>query len=169
MARIDCFTILQGFDAQYGRFLEGRSADWHAVQQAMKAVSTSSMIIMRGSGGGAIALYYRWQKYRRGFLYAFKEHYTRLPDYPRRRLWSIFQPAYCRLFDHRSLTPERLFIFSSQNRCQRFRTIPRPIYQRLLSRSRLGAAADAHTSDLTAAFARSSEAGISAKYYRAPD
>ena len=37
-------TILQGFDAQYGRFLEVTSgaqqrfeqADWHAVQQAMK-------------------------------------------------------------------------------------------------------------------------------------
>ncbi|WP_320156975.1 isocitrate dehydrogenase kinase/phosphatase AceK regulatory subunit [Edwardsiella ictaluri] len=38
-------TILQGFDAQYGRFLEVTSgaqqrfehADWHAVQQAMKS------------------------------------------------------------------------------------------------------------------------------------
>ena len=37
-------TILQGFDAQYGRFLEVTSgaqqrfeqADWHTVQQAMK-------------------------------------------------------------------------------------------------------------------------------------
>lgn len=33
---------------------------------------------------------------------------------------------YCRLFDHRSLTPERLFIFSSQPE-RRFRTIPRPL------------------------------------------
>lgn len=38
-------TILQGFDAQYGRFLEitagaqhrFEQADWHAVQQAMKS------------------------------------------------------------------------------------------------------------------------------------
>lgn len=42
-------TILQGFDAQYGRFLEVTAsaqhrfeqADWHAVQQAMKNVFTS--------------------------------------------------------------------------------------------------------------------------------
>ncbi len=41
-------TILQGFDAQYGRFLEVTAgaqhrfeqADWHAVQQAMKSVFT---------------------------------------------------------------------------------------------------------------------------------
>ncbi|MDW3283385.1 bifunctional isocitrate dehydrogenase kinase/phosphatase, partial [Escherichia coli] len=31
-----------------------------------------------------------------------------------------------RLFDHRSLSPERLFIFSSQPE-RRFRTIPRPL------------------------------------------
>ncbi|WP_312721661.1 isocitrate dehydrogenase kinase/phosphatase AceK regulatory subunit, partial [Escherichia sp. AM3] len=34
--------------------------------------------------------------------------------------------VYCRLFDHRSLSPERLFIFSSQPE-RRFRTIPRPL------------------------------------------
>lgn len=45
-------TILQGFDAQYGRFLEVTSgaqqrfeqADWHAVQQAMKTVSIFTII-----------------------------------------------------------------------------------------------------------------------------
>lgn len=45
-------TILQGFDAQYGRFLEVTSgaqqrfeqADWHAVQQAMKIVSIFTII-----------------------------------------------------------------------------------------------------------------------------
>ncbi|MDI4746172.1 bifunctional isocitrate dehydrogenase kinase/phosphatase, partial [Salmonella enterica subsp. enterica serovar Kentucky] len=39
---------------------------------------------------------------------------------------SFFNSVYCRLFDHRSLTPERLFIFSSQPE-RRFRTIPRPL------------------------------------------
>jgi isocitrate dehydrogenase kinase/phosphatase len=45
-----------------------------------------------------------------------KEHYTHLlPDYPRFEIAeSFFNSVYCRLFDHRSLTPERLFIFSSQ-------------------------------------------------------
>lgn len=45
-------TILQGFDAQYGRFLEVTSgaqqrfeqADWHAVQQAMKTVFIFTII-----------------------------------------------------------------------------------------------------------------------------
>ncbi len=61
------------------------------------------------------------------FLLSVKEHYTRLlPDYPRFEIAeSFFNSVYCRLFDHRSLTPERLFIFSSQPE-RRFRTIPRP-------------------------------------------
>ncbi|HGC4361177.1 TPA: bifunctional isocitrate dehydrogenase kinase/phosphatase [Escherichia coli] len=49
------------------------------------------------------------------------------PDYPRFEIAeSFFNSVYCRLFDHRSLTPERLFIFSSQPE-RRFRTIPRPL------------------------------------------
>ncbi len=52
------------------------------------------------------------------FLLRVKEHYTRLlPDYPRFEIAeSFFNSVYCRLFDHRSLTPERLFIFSSPAR-----------------------------------------------------
>lgn len=57
-------TILQGFDAQYGRFLEVTSgaqqrfeqADWHAVQQAMKPYP--SLRSSRWSGRGATALHY---------------------------------------------------------------------------------------------------------------
>lgn len=50
-----------------------------------------------------------------------------LPDYLRFEIAeSFFNSVYCRLFDHRSLTPERLFIFSSQPE-RRFRTIPRPL------------------------------------------
>src|SRR5690606_15287245 len=62
------------------------------------------------------------------FLLRVKEHYTRLlPAYPRFEIAeSVFNSVYCRLFDHRSLTPERLFIFSSQPE-RRFRTIPRPL------------------------------------------
>ena len=84
-------TILQGFDAQYGRFLEVTSgaqqrfeqADWHAVQQAMKnrihlydhhvgLVVEQLRCITNGQSTDAV------------FLLRVKEHYTRLlPDYPR--------------------------------------------------------------------------------------
>ncbi|ELY3984437.1 bifunctional isocitrate dehydrogenase kinase/phosphatase [Cronobacter muytjensii] len=128
-------TILQGFDAQYGRFLEitagaqhrFEQADWHAVQQAMKSrihlydhhvglVVEQLRCIMEGKATDA------------DFLLCVKRHYTELlPDYPRFEIAeSFFNSVYCRLYDHRSLTPERLFIFSSQP-ARRFRTIPRPL------------------------------------------
>ena len=128
-------TILQGFDAQYGRFLEVTSgaqqrfeqADWHAVQQAMK-----NRIHLYDHHVGLVVEQLRCitngQSTDAAFLLRVKEHYTRLlPDYPRFEIAeSFFNSVYCRLFDHRSLTPERLFIFSSQPE-HRFRTIPRPL------------------------------------------
>lgn len=128
-------TILQGFDAQYGRFLEVTSgaqqrfeqADWHAVQQAMK-----DRIHLYDHHVGLVVEQLRCitngQSTDAAFLLRVKEHYTRLlPDYPRFEIAeSFFNSVYCRLFDHRSLTPERLFIFSSQPE-RRFRTIPRPL------------------------------------------
>lgn len=127
--------ILQGFDAQYGRFLEVTSgaqqrfeqADWHAVQQAMK-----NRIHLYDHHVGLVVEQLRCitngQSTDAAFLLRVKEHYTRLlPDYPRFEIAeSFFNSVYCRLFDHRSLTPERLFIFSSQPE-RRFRTIPRPL------------------------------------------
>ncbi|EEC8325240.1 bifunctional isocitrate dehydrogenase kinase/phosphatase [Escherichia coli] len=128
-------TILQGFDAQYGRFLGVTSgaqqrfeqADWHAVQQAMK-----NRIHLYDHHVGLVVEQLRCitngQSTDAAFLLRVKEHYTRLlPDYPRFEIAeSFFNSVYCRLFDHRSLTPERLFIFSSQPE-RRFRTIPRPL------------------------------------------
>ncbi|EOY7968920.1 bifunctional isocitrate dehydrogenase kinase/phosphatase [Escherichia coli] len=128
-------TILQGFDAQYGRFLEVTSgaqqrfeqADWHAVQQAMK-----NRIHLYDHHVGLVVEQLRCitngQSTDAAFLLRVKEHYTRLlRDYPRFEIAeSFFNSVYCRLFDHRSLTPERLFIFSSQPE-RRFRTIPRPL------------------------------------------
>lgn len=128
-------TILQGFDAQYGRFLEitagaqqrFEQADWHAVQQAMK-----SRIHLYDHHVGLVVEQLRCitggEKADAEFLLRVKEHYTSLlPDYPRFEIAeSFFNSVYCRLFDHRSLTPERLFIFSSQTE-GRFRTIPRPL------------------------------------------
>lgn len=128
-------TILQGFDAQYGRFLEVTSgaqqrfeqADWHAVQQAMK-----QRIHLYDHHVGLVAEQLRCitghTSTDAAFLLRVKEHYTHLlPDYPRFEIAeSFFNSVYCRLFDHRSLSPERLFIFSSQSG-QRFRTLPRPL------------------------------------------
>ncbi|EGO5194810.1 bifunctional isocitrate dehydrogenase kinase/phosphatase [Escherichia coli] len=128
-------TILQGFDAQYGRFLEVTSgaqqrfeqAEWHAVQQAMK-----NRIHLYDHHVGLVVEQLRCitngQSTDAAFLLRVKEHYTRLlPDYPRFEIAeSFFNSVYCRLFDHRSLTPERLFIFTSQPE-RRFRTIPRPL------------------------------------------
>lgn len=128
-------TILQGFDAQYGRFLEVTSgaqqrfehADWHAVQQAMK-----QRIHLYDHHVGLVVEQLRCITDGKSpdaeFLLRVKEHYTHLlPDYPRFEIAeSFFNSVYCRLFDHRSLSPERLFIFSSQPE-RRFRTIPRPL------------------------------------------
>lgn len=70
-------TILQGFDAQYGRFWKVTSgaqqrfeqADWHAVQQAMKQrIHLYDHHV--GLGGRAAALHYRREKYRRRFSFA---------------------------------------------------------------------------------------------------
>lgn len=128
-------TILQGFDAQYGRFLEVTAgaqqrfeqADWQAVQQAMKQRihlydhHVGLVVEQLRCITGSISI-------DAGFLLRVKTHYTQLlPDYPRYEIAeSFFNSVYCRLFDHRSLSPERLFIFSSQPG-QRFRTLPRPL------------------------------------------
>lgn len=128
-------TILQGFDAQYGRFLEVTAgaqqrfeqADWQAVQQAMKA-----RIHLYDHHVGLVVEQLRCitasQSEDRDFLQQVKTIYTDLlPDYPRFEIAeSFFNSVYCRLFSHQALTPERLFIFSSQPE-QRFRTIPRPL------------------------------------------
>ncbi len=128
-------TILQGFDAQYGRFLEVTAgaqqrfelADWHAVQQAMK-----QRIHLYDHHVGLVVEQLRCitdsQRPDAEFLLRVKAHYTHLlPDYPRFEIAeSFFNSVYCRLFDHRALSPERLFIFSSQPE-RRFRTIPRPL------------------------------------------
>ncbi len=128
-------TILQGFDAQYGRFLEVTSgaqqrfeqADWHAVQRAMKErihlydhhvglVVEQLRCITQGKSTDA------------AFLLRVKAHYTGLlPGYPRFEIAeSFFNSVYCRLFGHRTLKPERLFIYSSQP-ATRLSAHPRPL------------------------------------------
>ncbi|WP_454878905.1 bifunctional isocitrate dehydrogenase kinase/phosphatase [Serratia inhibens] len=128
-------TILQGFDAQYGRFLEVTAgaqqrferADWPAVQQAMK-----KRIHLYDHHVGLVVEQLKCitgQKYfDADFPCRVKAVYTDLlPEYPRFEIAeSFFNSVYCRLFRHRDLTPEKLFVFSSQPE-GRFRDIPRPL------------------------------------------
>lgn len=128
-------TILQGFDAQYGRFLEitagaqqrFEKADWPAVQQAMKqrihlydhhvGLVVAQLTCIAGP-----------RVHDAAFISRIKTLYTGLlPDYPRYEIAeSFFNSVYCRLFQHRGLTPDKLFIFSSQPPAQ-FHPLPRPL------------------------------------------
>lgn len=122
LERLVAATILQGFDAQYGRFLEVTSgaqhrfeqADWPAVQQAMK-----QRIHLYDHHVGLVVEQLKCITDARlpdpEFLLRVKRHFEALlPDYPRYEIAeSFFNSVYCRLFDHRSLTPQRLFIYSS--------------------------------------------------------
>ncbi|WP_411898704.1 isocitrate dehydrogenase kinase/phosphatase AceK regulatory subunit, partial [Salmonella enterica] len=123
-----------GVGAQIGRCLEWPSgarhsvhhADWNAVHQAMK-----SRIHLFDHHVGLVVEPLRCitdgKSTDADFLLRVKEHYTRLlPEYARFEIAeSFFNYVYCRFFAHLSLTPERLFIFSSQPE-RRVRTIPRP-------------------------------------------
>ncbi|MDC9623420.1 bifunctional isocitrate dehydrogenase kinase/phosphatase [Xenorhabdus sp. XENO-7] len=135
LAHLIAQTILQGFDAQYGRFLEVTSgaqqrfeqADWHAVQRAMK-----KRINLYDHHVGLVVeqlkCIHGTLQYDEDYIAKAKAVYTRLlPDYPRFEIAeSFFNSVYCRLFQHRNLKPENLFIFSSQPAC-RFRHISRPL------------------------------------------
>lgn len=117
-------TILQGFDAQYGRFLDitagaqqrFEQAEWQAVQHAMKArihlydhhvsLVADQLRVLNGAAS--------WDAM---FWLRVKDHYqSLLPGYPRHEIAeSFFNSVYCRLHGHADLQPDRLFIFSSQS------------------------------------------------------
>ncbi|PLR37656.1 bifunctional isocitrate dehydrogenase kinase/phosphatase [Chimaeribacter arupi] len=135
METLIAHTILQGFDAQYGRFLEitagaqqrFEQADWPAVQQAMKqrihlydhhvGLVVEQLTCITGP-----------RMHDAAFISRIKTIYTGLlPDYPRYEIAeSFFNSVYCRLFHHRDLTPDKLFIFSSQPPAP-FHHVPRPL------------------------------------------
>lgn len=153
-------TILQGFDAQYGRFLEVTAgaqhrfeqADWHAVQQAMK-----KRIHLYDSHVGLVVEQLKHITDQRcfdvNFLTRVKEIYTGLlPDYPRFEIAeSFFNSVYCRLFKHRDLTPDKLFVFSSQPE-RRFREIPRPLARDFAPKGDLGGMLQVVLNDLPLRF-----------------
>lgn len=128
-------TILQGFDAQYGRFLEITSgaqerferADWHAIQDAMK-----QRIQLYDHHVGLVVAQLQFmglaQSLMPDMLSNIKRVYTGLlPNYPRFEIAeSFFNSVYCRVFQHRDLTQDNLFIFTSQP-ARRFSDLSRPL------------------------------------------
>ncbi|HDU8591363.1 TPA: bifunctional isocitrate dehydrogenase kinase/phosphatase [Proteus mirabilis] len=140
-------TILQGFDAQYGRFLEITSgaqyrfeqADWHGVQLAMK-----ERIRLYDNHVGLVVEQLRCIRHdidkESIFLQKVKERYTQLlPNYPRFEIAeSFFNSVYCRLFHHRELNKKNLFVFSSQP-AYRFAQAPRPLSRTFVIQSDLPA------------------------------
>ncbi|WP_426607372.1 bifunctional isocitrate dehydrogenase kinase/phosphatase [Pantoea anthophila] len=133
-------TILQGSDAQYGRFLDitagaqqrFEQAEWQAVQHAMKArihlydhhvsLVADQLRVLNGAAD--------WDQ---AFWLRIKEHYqSLLPGYPRHEIAeSFFNSVYCRLHGHADLQPERLFIFSSQSQATPVTPL-RPLSRRYL-------------------------------------
>ncbi|OAN14129.1 bifunctional isocitrate dehydrogenase kinase/phosphatase [Photobacterium jeanii] len=134
MEQLVAHTILQGFDAMYGRFLDVTAGaqtrfeqrDWPAVHQALKkrisfyanhvGLVTSQIQIMLG------------ERYaNREFLMAVKSAYEDLLlDYPRYDIAeSFFNSVYCRIFEHRNINRDKLFVHSSQE--GRLPTYPTPL------------------------------------------
>ncbi len=140
-------TILQGFDAQYGRFLEITSgaqyrfeqADWHGIQLAMK-----ERIRLYDNHVGLVVEQLRCIRHdidkESVFLQKVKERYTQLlPNYSRFEIAeSFFNSVYCRLFHHRELNKKNLFVFSSQP-AYRFAQAPRPLSRTFVIQSDLPA------------------------------
>ncbi|MFI3309782.1 bifunctional isocitrate dehydrogenase kinase/phosphatase [Ewingella allii] len=136
-------TILQGFDAQYGRFLEVTAgaqqrfeqADWKAVQAAMK-----QRIHLYDHHVGLVVAQLKCitgaHFYDASFLKTVKQFYSQLlPEYPRAEIAeSFFNSVYCRIFKHRDLTEERLFVFTEQPDAH-LRNGTRPLFRRYESQS----------------------------------
>lgn len=123
-------TILQGADAMFGRFLDVTAGalerferqDWASVQDALKTriqfydhhveLVSQQLITML-----------KKQHRSRHFLTAVKIRYGEiLHDYPRYDIAeSFFNSVYCRIFDHRHIRRDKLFVNSSQsNRIPRY-------------------------------------------------
>ncbi|EIC82798.1 bifunctional isocitrate dehydrogenase kinase/phosphatase [Serratia sp. M24T3] len=138
-------TILQGFDAQYGRFLEITSgaqqrfeqADWLSVQQAMK-----QRIHLYDHHVGLVVSQLKCITvpyfYDATFTARVKRCYSELlPDYPRGEIAeSFFNSVYCRIFKHRELIEDRLFIFSEQHP-DSGKCLSRPLARRINPRADL--------------------------------
>ncbi|MDR0587672.1 MAG: bifunctional isocitrate dehydrogenase kinase/phosphatase [Burkholderiales bacterium] len=133
-AQLIAQTILQGFDAQYGRFLEVTAgaqhrfeqAQWQEVQAAMKRrihlydhhVDLAATLIQPLLPENTEPT---------EFFKEVKRHYTQmLPDYPRFEIAeSFYNSVYCHLFEHQQMSQELMFVQSSQPR--HTQPSPRPL------------------------------------------
>ncbi|WP_027253132.1 bifunctional isocitrate dehydrogenase kinase/phosphatase [Photobacterium halotolerans] len=123
MEQLVAHTILQGFDAMYGRFLDVTAGaqdrfenqDWMSVHQALKQrISFYDHHVELVSRQIQIMLGRQYAN--REFLTAVKSSYEDLLlDYPRYDIAeSFFNSVYCRIFEHRDINRDKLFVHSSQ-------------------------------------------------------
>lgn len=144
MEKLVAHTILQGADAMYGRFLDVTAGalerfeqrNWKHVQLALKtrinfyqnhvALVCQQLNTMLSE-----------QQLTRSFLMSVKESYIQLlDDYPRYDIAeSFFNSVYCRLFDHRIIRRDKLFVNSSQG--GKIPVYPTPLLKRYQIRSDL--------------------------------
>lgn len=137
-------TILQGSDAMYGRFLDVTAGaqerfearDWKNVQKALK-----TRINFYDHHVGLVSQQLKTmldkEHATRSFLKTVKAEYSRLlDDYPRYDIAeSFFNSVYCRLFNHRNIRREKLFVNSSQG--GRIPKYPTPLLKRYASQQNL--------------------------------
>ncbi|NUY57147.1 bifunctional isocitrate dehydrogenase kinase/phosphatase [Salinivibrio sp. EAGSL] len=142
MAQLVANTILQGSDAMYGRFLDVTSGaqerfeqqDWQSVQLALK-----TRIQFYDHHVGLVSQQLRAmlgkEHATRSFLMEVKAAYIRLlDDYPRYDIAeSFFNSVYCRIFEHRNIRRDKLFVQSAQG--GRIPKYPTPLLRRFQSQA----------------------------------
>ncbi|OOE98362.1 bifunctional isocitrate dehydrogenase kinase/phosphatase [Salinivibrio sp. IB643] len=142
MAQLVANTILQGSDAMYGRFLDVTSGaqerfeqqNWQSVQLALK-----TRIQFYDHHVGLVSQQLRAmlgkEHATRSFLMAVKAAYIRLlDDYPRYDIAeSFFNSVYCRIFEHRNIRRDKLFVQSAQG--GRIPKYPTPLLRRFQSQA----------------------------------
>lgn len=137
-------TILQGADAMYSRFLDVTAGalerfehrDWKNVQLALKTrINYYDHHV--GLVSQQLKTMLEKEHATRSFLMSVKSKYRQLlDDYPRYDIAeSFFNSVYCRVFDHRNIRREKLFVHSSQG--GRIPKYPTPLLKRYHSKNTL--------------------------------
>ncbi|OEE68987.1 bifunctional isocitrate dehydrogenase kinase/phosphatase [Enterovibrio norvegicus] len=144
MEQLVAATILQGSDAMYGRFLDVTAGaqerfeqqDWKSVQSALKK-RINFYDLHVGLVAQQLKTMLDKQHATRSFLMGVKDAYSQLlDDYPRYDIAeSFFNSVYCRIFDHRNIRRDKLFVNSSQG--GRIPKYPTPLLKRYASNKNL--------------------------------
>ncbi|MBE1277334.1 bifunctional isocitrate dehydrogenase kinase/phosphatase [Enterovibrio baiacu] len=144
MEQLVAATILQGSDAMYGRFLDVTAGaqerfeqqDWKNVQSALKK-RINFYDLHVGLVAQQLKTMLDKQHATRSFLMGVKDAYSQLlDDYPRYDIAeSFFNSVYCRIFDHRNIRRDKLFVNSSQG--GRIPKYPTPLLKRYASNKNL--------------------------------